>query len=157
MKLFTSLVFAVSMLATAPALHAQDRHHELAVAVVQESGAEEMMIELIGSMGPLLTQSFRASIPDLTEPEGDRIMEFFLDEIRVLMPEFINDVAEIYVEHFTEEELEDILSFFRSSTGQKLNSLQPVLSSQGQVIGERLGEQAMMNAMPRITELLENR
>jgi len=145
------LVFSGSMAA------AQSSPQELGEAVVRESGAESILIQTVEASGPLIIQSFRASIPDLTEPEGDLIMTYFVNEIRILMPNFVSDVGAVYAANFTAEELQDILDFYRSPTGQKLTERQPILSEAGQAVGERLGERAMTAALPRITELLENR
>jgi hypothetical protein len=156
-RILLGLLLPAYLLISGSVAAAQSSPQELGEAVIRESGAEGVLIQSVENMGPVLIQSFRANIPDLTEPEGDLIMAYFVEEIRVLMPDFVSEVGAVYAENFTAEELQDILDFYRSPTGQKLNERLPVLTQAGQAVGERLGERAMNAAMPRIVELLENR
>ncbi|WP_421792194.1 DUF2059 domain-containing protein [Hyphobacterium sp.] len=151
------IVAALAMLVVTAAAQAQDNRQALAEQVVRESGADSMMIQTIQATSPLIIEAFRADVPDLTQPEGEMIVGYFIDEIRTLMPQFIAEISAIYAQNFTEEELQQLLDFYRSPVGQRLIEVQPQIATQAQVVGERLGQQAMTNAMPQIQTLIENR
>lgn len=58
-------------------------------------------------------------------------------------------MIDIYLNNFTEEEIQDLLSFYRSNTGRSLIKKTPM------VMGEsvKLSQEMMVEMMPKIQEL----
>jgi len=47
------------------------------------------------------------------------------------MDELTNEMAKLYATHFTEQELKDVLAFYRTPTGTKLLNEQPKIADEG--------------------------
>ena len=157
MKYIATLLIALATIAATPAVYAQDRSQELAVELIEQYGATDLIMSQVEASGPHIVAAFRTNIPDLTEPEGDMIVAYFMEEMRALMPEFTQGFAAIYAEQFTEAELREMLDDPNTTLDGRMAERQPVIAEQADALGQSLGQQAMNNAMPRIIEMLENR
>lgn len=156
-RFLTGFFLVLFLAVSAPSVFAQDTRQDLAMEVVETYNAPALILEQIELSSPQIVDAFRANIPDLTEPEGDMIISYFMEEMRALMPEFTREFAAIYAGVFTEAELRELLSDPNSTLDGRLMEAQPQITSEANALGERYGQQAMLNAMPRITEMIENR
>jgi len=78
------------------------------------------------------TQSFNSAAGS-TDPDMVKFMKSLMqDEIGGIIRKVTPKLAEVYAETFTEQELKDILAFYRTPTGQKMVAKTPELSRRGQ-------------------------
>ncbi|MBT4856423.1 DUF2059 domain-containing protein [bacterium] len=74
-----------------------------------------------------------ASQPDLamqmaTDPRAKQLAERFLDQTVQLFRMHFKDFTTIYLDHFTEEEIQEIVNYYKSSLGKKmLDSMGPMM------------------------------
>ncbi len=63
-----------------------------------------------------------------------------------------DDFAKMYMEKFTDDELRELIAFYKTPTGQKTAVLMPVLATQGAAIGQRRVQENMPELQLMIAE-----
>ncbi len=95
-------------------------------------------------------------VKGITLPDPDRffdlMMEEFMDEFTLTMQA---QTADIFLENFSEPQLRDIASFFKTETGQAYLQASPTLMKEGARIGQIAGQRAGANAGKRLAERIE--
>jgi uncharacterized protein len=84
--------------------------------------------------------------PEMSAAEKDAVIKFFNKYMsyEILKPDLIT----MYAEVFSEEELNDMIAFYKTPTGQKTISALPVLS-------QKSGQLAMERIMPHMDEMVK--
>lgn len=63
------------------------------------------------------------------------------------------DLKQIYLQNFTESEIADMVTFYKSPTGQSVLRTMPVVMQESMQIGQAMA----VNAMPKLTEITERK
>lgn len=116
---------------------------ENVAAAIANSGAASVEIR-----AALASEAGRAHVKGIIAEE---VMQGFRDRY----PRVAAELAKAYAEKFTDAELRDLIAFYRSPTGAKLLRLQPELQQMLGKVGERIGLEVGMEAIPRAIEKLE--
>jgi len=120
-------------------------HLEAARELIQISVSEE-------SYNQLMEQSLDMQIQMNPEIEPFRgVMMNYMQKYMSLSA-IIDDLAQIYVEYFTEEELHALCDFYRTDLGKKAQVLMPVLFQRGAEIGQRKVEENSAELQTMIIE-----
>jgi hypothetical protein len=139
------VVLAVAVVmsgATAASAEELSREEELAKQLMEVSGVGEVMQQIMTQMVEPLRSSGQASQEFWDELLAQENLEA-LEEA----------VAGIYVKHFTAEEMEATLEFYRSPAGQSILQKMPVVIQESMAIGQQWG----MELGQKISEELEAR
>ncbi len=104
---------------------------------------EYMKAELTGPQGKQDQPSLAGLDP---APAAAPLVASFSSQFAAYQPQVLSEVAELYAELFTAEELRTIAAFYKSSAGTKLVALSPELVEQTTQIGLAYGQQAMDRA-----------
>jgi len=67
----------------------------------------------------------------------------------------IEQVGELYAEAFTAEEIQDMIDFYSTPTGQKMLDKTPELTQKAALIGMEVGQKAQPKLMERLTPFFE--
>ncbi|HUP43144.1 MAG TPA: DUF2059 domain-containing protein [Thermoanaerobaculia bacterium] len=128
--------------ATVASAEEPSREGELARELMEVSGVSEMMRQLMTQMVEPLRSSGQVS-------------EEFWDEFlaQANLEGLEEAVAGIYVKHFTAEEMEATLEFYRSPAGQSILQKMPVVMQESMAVGQQWG----MELGQKIAEELEAR
>ena len=82
--------------------------------------------------------------------------EMMLPEMRKQIPEAIDEIAKVYAMHFSLEELNELIAFYKSPIGRKFvqqqSPLMADLSRVGQEWGQRTVLRALRNLAPKLKE-----
>lgn len=101
---------------------------QLATQLVQAIGIQQVADAALQGLRMVLVQSIADNnklSPEKVEPVVDQIL---MPDLQAEEPKFIAAVATLYGQAFTAEEMTEILAFYRTPVGQKLQNLQPSLS-----------------------------
>jgi uncharacterized protein len=122
-----ALIVAVGYLATIGAANSQQPSPasvDLARQVIMVKGGNNMFDPVIPGVIESAKNAFLPTNPnlakDLTEVATQLKKEY--DSKRA---ELLNEVAKVYAQRFTEQELKDLLAFYKSALGQKLITEEP--------------------------------
>lgn len=102
----------------------------LKLVKMQSEGQFEVMLKPFKSMVPAENQ------------------EAFMKEVRATMPDLYKQIAEVYMEYYTHEEIKEILDFYESPIGQKVIEQTPKITEKSMTIGQTWG----MGLRPLLTK-----
>jgi hypothetical protein len=123
-----------------------DTHLQAAEELLMEMNAEQMLAESINVMIDAQLQQ----TPELAQFED--VMRAFLE--KYMSWQCLKEhMVRLYAEAFTEQELREIVAFYRSETGRKAIELTPVLMSKGMA----LGQQAAQDHVPELEQMILER
>lgn len=97
------------------------------------------MMEISNSIGQAeiimeyMIGQYKTMLPDVPAD----YWELFLEEIDYEY--FIELLTPIYKKYYTQEEIQDIIAFYESPTGQKMIEVQPMISQDSMIAGEEWG------------------
>ena len=144
-------------IAAVPALIAQDEspsHREAVKKLIELMAPREMFISaFMSGVEPLFEQLKKGGIEDAK-----------IEQVRAASLELANKVADdpamterlssVYMDEFTEEELNAILEFYKTPTGAKALSKLPLLFQKGAEIGKEITEKHQATFQAKIQEIL---
>ena len=91
--------------------------------------------QLVDQMLPRLITQFRQMMPDVPA-------DFWTDFQKECDPQaFIDMVVPIYEEHFSDDEIKQLIAFYESPIGKKLSATQPLLVQESMTAGQAWGRQ----------------
>ncbi len=103
---------------------------QLATQVVQAIGIGHVANAALAGLRIVLVQSLaqRNKMPE--DQVGAIVDQVLMPDLQARQPAFIASVADSYGRAFTPEELQQILAFYQTPVGQKLEGLTPALTQQ---------------------------
>jgi hypothetical protein len=133
----------------APAV-AQQQPSAAALATAKElvavKGASAMWQPLVRGVVERAKGMFTQANPMLGKDLTDVANKLFA-ELNPRTAELTNDVAKLYATRFTEQELKDLLAFYKSPLGRKMHTEEPAILDQnmknGQAWAEKLSEEVI--------------
>lgn len=134
----------------------------LAGAVVSTSAAPaatddkvqkiEELLELTGS-GDLGVQVMEGMLAQMKQALPDVPAEWWSAFMDKVDPQSLNAlVVPIYEKHFSDEEIDAMLTFYRTPAGQSVVSKLPVIMQESMVAGQTWGEQLMKDVIGGLEE-----
>jgi hypothetical protein len=123
------VAIAVALVAASPAAHAQSHQPStasllIAKQLVTVTGATALFNPLIAGVVEQAKNLYLQQDPGLAK-DLNEIANKMRKDLQPRFAELTNEIAKLYATHFTEQELKDILAFYRSPAGKKLLAQQP--------------------------------
>lgn len=140
-----------------PAAQAQSQYAKQIVEatvtrdIVEASFATVKPMMMPAIKGLLAPQGIRLSAK-AEETLGDVLMEKMIESF---IAEQGSEVAKIYDDLFTQEELKGIADFYATDLGQVLLSKQPELINRSAIVGQKIGEQVGRIALEETIEIVQ--
>jgi hypothetical protein len=129
--LLAFLLFFLTVKAQTAVTTITPAHLKAAEDLLTSSGASA---QLKGNIAAMINQS-SANVPADKKEKFVGIMNAFMN--KYLNWDLIKDqMAAMYAQEFTEQELKDLSTFYQSPLGKKMNQKQPVLFQKGAQIGQ---------------------
>ncbi len=159
MRFLALIVLALAI--GSPAVAQSDRPVDPAALVqaricMEKTGMTGIMRLVLNSSAQNMRHVLEAYNPGKAEAIGE-VMTVMLDEFEHHLPLLIEAVAMIYAQHFTAEELAEIIRFYDTPTGQKLIKELPPIMKEAQAVGARVGLQISQEVIRKITPELQKR
>ncbi len=131
-----------------------ESHRAAARELIEASGAAN----LGDQMQDQIRAMFEGSVAQMqVAPERREIVDRYVDRLTNLLTQEVgwdnieNDVIELYVSIYTEEELRGLVEFYRSPLGQKMTSKMPEIMQASMELTQR----HLREVMPKIQRLSE--
>ncbi len=119
--------------------------HEKIKELILMTGSPQTAIELMKQQMALL----KKALP-LPPRAQDDFAEQFVAAVK--LDEFIDLVVPVYARHFSEEEIDGLLAFYRSPLGRKVLQNLPAIASESQEVGRRWGSEIGARVAQQIDE-----
>lgn len=131
--------------APAPAAAATARHLEKTIVLLELMGAEKLMMRGFTETMAMQMKASPQLVPfaDVIEAWAKEVMKW--ENVR-------GPLAQLYAEAFTEDEIDGLVTFYRSPLGQKLKETQPELAARGMAVGRKLADARRDDLVRRLDE-----
>jgi hypothetical protein len=129
----------------------------LAVAreMVAASGAGALVGQTLDLVSRQIGELVRRANPGQGEAAADIVETVLVPEAKRRSPEMLEAMARVYAERFTAQELQAILDFYRTPTGQKLVATGPELIVEAQRLGQAWAQLIIQDSWAQIIERLK--
>lgn len=144
-KIFGLLLFvSLTISAQAP--------REKVLEMINVMQADKMINQIMDQMVPAMQQQFKAGLKTDDEKQKlEQVNAILLEEAKVFSKEIVNgSMVDIYAKHFDEVDIDYMIGFYKSKTGQKLLELTPTITKE-------LMAEMMQNEMPKFQSRLKKR
>jgi hypothetical protein len=101
---------------------------QLATELVQAIGIQQVADAALQGLRMVLVQSIADNNKQPQEKVAPVVDQILMPDLQAEEPKFIAAVATLYGQAFTADEMTEILAFYRTPVGQKLQNLQPSLT-----------------------------
>jgi uncharacterized protein len=131
-----------------------------ALAAAKELIIAARLADQINTMLPAIMQQLKPLIAKgnpLIERDYDALVPVMMKIMNARLDEFLNSGAQIYARHFTAEEMQQVVTFYRTPTGQKFLQKQPEIFKESMALGQQFGQAIARDVQGRMTEELRKR
>lgn len=139
-------LLGLALAGTSAARADDDSRLKLARQVVEIAHAGDNMRAIM----PIMAQQMRALLSqqgNADKPEIDTYVKRFQERFDHEIPDFVDLVAKVYAKEFTDDDLANLLVFYRTPTGQHLLGKQQEIARgmllTGQEWGKHIGEEVL--------------
>lgn len=152
-------IAAIMLVQASPARadnHESQNNLELAIDVLQASGAASQFDTVL----PLVFNQVQQLVVQQKPDHRKAIEEIFTEmqvEAMANKDELIEQIAGLYAAEFSADELNDLLEFFKTDTGQHMVRAMPNLMQGAMQLGQRWGQQVGAKVMERAMEEMQKR
>jgi hypothetical protein len=151
---------ALLLLIAAPPGRADDSAFDperlaLARQMVEASGAAALVGQTLDLVSRQIGELVRRANPQHGQAAADIVETVLIPEAKRRAPEMLEATARVYAERFTAEELQVILDFYRTPTGQKMVAAGPELVVEAQRLGQAWAQLILQDSWARIVERLK--
>mgnify|MGYP001038458461 CR=1 FL=1 len=118
---------------------------------------DENLSNSLAQIRPMILQQFQQATPEEMTPEQVQVMEKFIGRLLDLMEEEMrwekikDDYIQVYMSIYTEEEIQELIKFYRTPVGQKTIDQMPILVEKSMEISQKY----LMATLPKIQALTE--
>ena len=109
---------------------------------------------------PMLVQQLKSAIVQgraEIDRDYDKIMPVIMNVFMQQADRLVDEIAGIYAQNFTAEEMRQLTTFYRSPVGQKFLEKTPIVMQQSMAAGQKFGLQIGQGMRTRIMEELRKR
>jgi hypothetical protein len=162
MKKILLLLVLLAAVAPAPAFADQSSHRDAALRLLEVTETQKMLDQMMSAVDTMMLQQFDAmGLPPEGREAADamrvEVMQWFSDFF--VWEEMRDLFVDIYVEVFSKEEIDEMVSFYESPLGQKMLAKMPALMQKSMektqaMLQEKLPQlqQRMQNVMAELEE-----
>lgn len=86
-------------------------------------------------------QQFDIMLDPLVKMVPEDKQEAFKKEMMASLDDIYEKFAQVYMENFTEAEIDQILAFYNTPVGEKMVAITPELTRKGMAIGQQWGQE----------------
>lgn len=106
------------------------------------SGSAQLGMQVLETM----TGQFKQMLPDVPA-------EFWTETMKEFKPEALaNLMIPIYAKHFTQEEIRQLIHFYKTPVGQKLAATLPAVSQESMIAGQKWGQEIGAKVAQKLQE-----
>lgn len=140
----------------------EESHKAAAKEMVEVAKVDKMVEAMYQQINTMLIKNLLSQDPCLESIKQPLIDLFVRYDEKILSPEVVKtEVQKIYVQEFTEDEIRQIVAFYKTPAGQKALDKSPLLAAKGMEIAQKEIEKSknagVMDALQKdINKLIDN-
>lgn len=138
MKMIHSIILAASLILSFPLQASEESHREAAKQMVEVANLDKMLAAMYQQINTVIVQNVIAKDPcleSLKEPLNKLMLQY---DQKILNSEIVKaEIQKVYQTEFTEEEIKQIVAFYKTSAGKKALEKAPILAAKGMEIAQK--------------------
>ena len=143
-RAITGLAAVAALLCTSPALCADAPNPKaaaLARTLFAEMHMDRLMDGMLKSMMPAMLAQAKKANPALTDEQAQVVTDAVQEAMSGFMGKLVDHIVPLYAETFTEKELQDVVDFYGTPSGQAMLAKMPQMTAKmGPLMGELMPE-----------------
>jgi len=159
-RLLAALLLTLGLLAGSGA-QAQDsadpERLALGAKLLDLAGTRSMIEQMLDQLTPSMTQLFQQANPGKESEVADVLTNYILPEMKRNLPQAVQACASVYANHFSADELTQLIAFYQSPIGRKLVQEQPAMSRELGRLGAVWAQSAAVKAIHDYAEEFRKR
>ncbi|HVO61772.1 MAG TPA: DUF2059 domain-containing protein [Terriglobales bacterium] len=117
-----------------------------------------MMQGMAKQQSALVRDSIKQRYPQITEDEMMHLSDFMVDTMKDFPVDgMLDDMIPVYQKHLTQPDVEAMIAFYSSPTGQKLMQEMPAMTSEGMQAAYPRMQREMEQVMQRVEERMKQK
>jgi hypothetical protein len=150
-----ALLAAVSLSAAVHARSADPAELQaLALEMLEVTGAADMGNLMVDQMLPMMEPSFRQGYPNASDAQIAEALAIFAEGFRARNDQMNRDIAEIYEDLLSADDMRAIIAFYRTPAGQRVLEAMPVAMERAGILGERIAQDILATEGARMEAVL---
>ena len=129
-------------------------HLALASQLMEEMKASKLQMSIVPQLVEMLMPLVVRGNEDRSVEVRQILTEEFATMFAAKRVEMVNITRDAYARYMNDQQLRDLITFYRSDTGKRLVEVQPVIAAESLKDGQALGRAAVQEALPSIMERL---
>ncbi|MBP93437.1 MAG: hypothetical protein CMC55_04900 [Flavobacteriaceae bacterium] len=109
----------------------------VSISAQETTEFKKQTIEFIGLTGA--TSAFDDAISQIGARVPEANKAAFKKEANGTLDKLYEQLADIYMEEFTQDEIQELVAFYKTDLGKKLASKQSLLTQKGMILGQSWG------------------
>ncbi|MBW2282737.1 MAG: DUF2059 domain-containing protein [Deltaproteobacteria bacterium] len=129
-------------------------YRAVATELMELTGAAELSEQIGAAVTAQFSMALRQTYPDIS-PRAYEIVEETVREMlrQGMATELADEAVNVYARYFTEQDLRELLEFYRSPVGRKVIENMPAVMAESMQVGQRWAERIS----PKLQEELQKR
>jgi hypothetical protein len=115
---------------------ATDAQKELAQELLQTMRLDRQIEQMTGQTAVQTAQFMQQSRPEMTAEEAKVFGEAYAGALKLNIGDLVTEIANVYAGEYSEDELKQIIAFYKSPVGQKYLTIAPALTQRAAAIGQ---------------------
>jgi hypothetical protein len=128
-----------------------------ALEILQLTGAADAMTRATDAMMPIMVDSERKAHPELTDAFWDEFSKQFRDLEKAKTDDINKKLAQLYSQHFSEAEMDQLIAFYKTPAGAKLIKETPILMQESLKVGQGWGQEIANEAASGAREAMDKK
>ena len=159
-RLLAALLLMLGLFAGSAA-QAQDadtaKRLELGQQLIDLAGAKDGIAQMLDQIAPGLIQLVQQANPGKEKEVAEVMTQYIVPKMKENLPEALRQCAVVYANHFTEDELNQLIAFYQSPIGRKLVQEQPGMSRELARFGTAWAQKAALQAIREYADEFKKR
>jgi len=158
-RVLTAVALFVALLALVSGARAEEQIDPAAIAKAKELLDVTKSLQAMSTLMAPYDEAVEKLIEGVNPGRGAEVRDFmqnhYLPEVRKRLPEVADIVATEYARYFTVEEMDKMITFYRTDVGQKVVALQPKITQEMFKVGEAWGEKVARDVYQKMMPWLK--
>lgn len=117
-----------------------------------------VMEGVMKQQGSLVRDTIRQRYPQITDEDMAHMNDYMLESLKELPVDgMLDDMIPVYQKHLTQPDVEAMIAFYASPTGQKLMQEMPAMTSEGMQAAYPRMQKQMEKVMQRVEERMKEK
>lgn len=138
MKAIYSFILGLTIFLSYPLHASEESHKEAAKQMVEVANLDKMLSAMYQQINTVITQNLLAKDPCLKSIEGPLTALLTKYDQKILNADVVkSEIQKVYQTEFTEDEIKQIVAFYKTPAGKKALEKAPILAAKGMEIAQK--------------------